>query len=154
MTGWAELAPVLASELGLPDIGSVWIKYDSGADKLDGPYDLNRASFSIVRYTPNITVVVGVQTESSPMQPAAVGFLSAPAQSEQIDSEETQNWRRVKKLFEDEPCPVPRMLQQVMAACPPSATDQNFTKQHCILLQSFIPPSRSHSIFLYFLSLL
>eukprot|EP00037_Helgoeca_nana_P027089 m.308350 g.308350 ORF g.308350 m.308350 type:complete len:190 (+) comp27404_c0_seq18:432-1001(+) len=52
------------------------------------------------------------EVEHSVLVPAMAG--AAPAS---VPCKQAQNWRRVQSLYLDEPCPVPRIMQQVFLTC-------------------------------------
>jgi hypothetical protein len=104
---------VLADAAGLPAVVDVWVRDADG--EIEGPLRGSKLSWICIT-EPAVTVIVrGPTGGGAPAPPsragggaggAALGF-ELPALSE-----EEQNWRRVQALFLDEPCPVPRIMQQ------------------------------------------
>jgi hypothetical protein len=135
VTKWGQpLLDALAAAVGLPSVGAVWVLYDGG--EIEGPLPGGRGSWKIVN-EPDATVLVtagagpapGARSPqptvpASPVTPAqhAMSPLVSPMPMDAAaragielptPTEDERNWSRVQALFHDEPCPVPRIMQQV-----------------------------------------
>jgi hypothetical protein len=113
VTGWGPaLLDALAEATGLPAVVDVWVRDADG--NIDGPLRSSKRWAWITE--PDVTVLVrGPVGGGAPAPPSrAAGGAGGAALGFELPalSEEEQNWRRVQALFLDEPCPVPRIMQQ------------------------------------------
>lgn len=135
--GWGKpLLDVLAAGVDLPSVDEVWVQYPDG--DIEGPLPGGRSSWRIIN---ELDVVVLVRSGTPHAGASAPAVMPAPmpgpptvlvppvhaasslaaathaASCAGVElptlSEEERNWKRIHALFLDEPCPVPRILQQV-----------------------------------------
>ena len=125
VTGWGQpLLDALARACGLPAVSEVWVRHPGG--EIDGPLPGGRPDRSAWRIVsdPDVTVLVrGAGSNSAPVGRSALSTPLHPTASSHGESslgfefptlsEGEQNWRRVQALFLDEPCIVPRVMQEV-----------------------------------------
>jgi hypothetical protein len=116
VTGWGPaLLHTLAAATGLPAVVDVWVLDADG--EIEGPLRASKRTWAWIT-EPDVTVLVrGPTGGGAPAPPSRAaarggGALSALGFELPALSEEEQNWRRVQALFLDEPCPVPRIMQQ------------------------------------------
>lgn len=139
--GWGKpLLDTLAAAVELPSVDEVWVQYHDG--EVEGPLDPSvRSSWRTIN---ELDVVVLVRSGTPHAGASAPAVMPAPMPgpptvlvppvhvASSLDavthaasyagvelptlSEEERNWKRIHALFLDEPCPVPRILQQVRLA--------------------------------------
>mmetsp|Transcript_1004 Transcript_1004/g.2959 ORF Transcript_1004/g.2959 Transcript_1004/m.2959 type:complete len:207 (-) Transcript_1004:559-1179(-) len=111
----------------MPAVSSVYVRSAEG--NLHGPLpgdDISWMLFTMPDVTVRVRGPVAAVTAPAPPDPgpSAVGSAhravaaggseaSMPGMEPPSLSVEEQNWRRVQALYLEEPCPVPRLLQQV-----------------------------------------
>ena len=120
VTGWGQpLLDVLARTCGLPTVSEVWVRDADG--ELEGPLPGGKRSWRFVS-EPDVTVLVrGTGSSSVSAGRSVVSTTRHPTASSHASlgfefptlTEGEQNWRRVQALFLDEPCIVPRVMQEV-----------------------------------------
>jgi len=125
---WDDLLTALGAATKIAVVATVWVRSADG--EVQGPLQGGDISWMLVTM-PGVTVLVRGPVAAAAAAPAppdpeprgvasayravvtAVGDASMPGMEPPALSAEEQNWRRVQALYLEEPCPVPRLLQQV-----------------------------------------
>lgn len=112
VTSWGPpLLAALGAAVGVAEVAEVWVRCPDG--ELEGPLPGGRLSWAALTGDPELVALVVPRSRSIPTASSA-----ASAGLDDVDTEEAlgdgeQNWRRIQVIFADEPCPAPRILQQV-----------------------------------------
>ena len=105
VTGWGDaLLSELADAVGIPAVAEVWVRYSDGYE--EGPLVKGRGSWGIIKGldSGDVVLVVG---RPFPATRALGGGDSRPLP----DGE--QQYKRLEQLIIQEPCVVPKLMQQV-----------------------------------------